>query len=69
MDIAYAAGGAIAALGGVGLMFRWLNAKTDKKQDIRMCDERSGHIKESLEEIKKSQETILKEIRIRNGTH
>ena len=68
MDIAYAAGGAVATLGAVGLIFRWMNNKIDKKQDVTMCDERSGNIKDDLHEIKESQKEILKEIKLRNGT-
>ena len=37
-EIGYVAGGAVASLGGVALMFRFLNAKIDKKQDSSLCE-------------------------------
>ena len=55
MDIAYAAGGAVATIGAVGIMFRWLNNKIDKKQDIRLCRQIHQDIKENLREVKTSQ--------------
>ena len=69
MDIAYTAGIAIASVSGMGVIIKWLNSKTDKKQDKSLCDERSGHIVKELDEIKVTQKEILKEVRIRNGTH
>ena len=55
MDIAYAAGGAVATIGAVGIMFRWLNNKIDKKQDIRLCRQIYKDIKENLTDVKTSQ--------------
>ena len=66
--IEYGIIGGAATLGGMGLMFRWMNNKIDKKQDVTMCDERSGNLKDTLEEIKDTQKEILKEIRVKNGT-
>ena len=66
--IEYGIIGGAATLGGMGLMFRWMNNKIDKKQDVTMCDERSGNIKDDLHEIKESQKEILNEIKLRNGT-
>ena len=51
-ELTYAAGGAIAGIGGTSLMFRFLNSKIndikDKKQDKSLCDERSEQIKKDI---------------------
>ena len=80
-EIGYVAGGAVASLGGVALMFRFLNAKIDKKQDKSLCEnlaknfnkglhrgeEKFDKIMDALGEIKEDNSAIKQELKHFNG--
>lgn len=62
--------GAVAGLGGMTLMLRFLNAKIDKKQDRSLCENIAKNFAEGLhrgeEKFDKIMETLVK-IQVANG--
>lgn len=52
--------GGILGIGTITLVFRFLNAKIEKKQDKTMCDERSGGVKENIERIEQKVDVNVK---------
>ena len=62
--------GGIAGLGGVMLIFRFLNAKIDKKQDKTLCENIAKNFAESLHKGEERFDKIidtLGEIQVSNG--
>ena len=69
-EVGYVASGAVAGVGGVAIMFKFLNAKIDKKQDKTLCENIAKNFAESLhkgeERFDKIMDT-LGEIQVSNG--
>ena len=66
----YTLGGAVAGVGGVLIMFKFLNAKIDKKQDKSLCTEIAKTFEKGIDKGFENHEkamTILSEIQIATG--
>lgn len=69
-EIGAGIGGAVAGLGSIAIVFRWLNSKIDKKQDKSLCNNIAETFSQSLnrgeEKFDKIMETLT-EIQIATG--
>ena len=69
-EITAAISGVIAGIGGAALMFKFLNAKIDKKQDKSVCAEIAKNFEKSINKSDERHEKvmeILSKIQIATG--
>ena len=58
-EIGAGIGGAVAGLGSVAIIFRWLNAKIDKKQDKTLCEKVVENFNQGLDKGEKKFDKIM----------
>ncbi|MCK5018168.1 MAG: hypothetical protein KAS32_14020 [Candidatus Peribacteraceae bacterium] len=69
-EVGYVASGAVAGVGGVAIMFRFLNAKIDKKQDKTLCETIAKNFGKAIDKSDKNHEKVMEilgEIQVSNG--